>query len=249
MRQYTFILAAVVGLAITASSRADDDTLQLGRFKPTSTGIGNGLSTAADRTTIDHATANDDTELVRYYRGGYYGGGYRGYYGGGYRGGYYAGYRSYYGGGYRGGFYGGGYYAGYPSYYGGGYYGGGYYGGGYYGGGYGGYYTTYYRCAGDTADTVLLCMNACQPQRQASAPQQAAPQPTAPQQPMSRPLLPGSSFKYDGGPNKSVPLPIPEPASPAPMPPPAVKDGTVMIGLASAKPSAKAFSYPAFGSK
>jgi len=82
--------------------------------------------------TIQGAT---DTELVRGYGRGSYGGGYgRGYYGGGYG-------RGYYGGGYGRGYYGG-HYGGYGRGYYGGYYGG--YGRGYYGGHYGHYHQPYY---------------------------------------------------------------------------------------------------------
>lgn len=175
-----FLQTGIAGLALGGSAMAaDPDTVRLGRTE----------SKDASVTEIA-APTDEDTELVRGYHGGGYGGGYRGgYYGGGGYG------RSYYGGGYGRSFYGVGFSSGY---YGGGYgrsyYGGGYYGGYNRGGGYGGgysypsyysyptYYSTpsyYYGCSGTEAPTINLGMAPSQP---LAVPQMSMPVPAAPQQ-------------------------------------------------------------------
>jgi len=188
--------------------------------------------------TIQGAT---DTELVRIYGRGSYGGGYgRGSYGGGYGRGYYGGNYGGYGRGYYGGNYGGygrGYYGGYYGGYGRGYYGGHYghhhrpyYYGGYYGGYrpyYGNYYSSYYSNSyygnsyygspyyyGIAYDGYAVAPVTT---LQATVYPQTQ---IAPPQPYSQPVMPPASdsgngtFPYNGGPAS----PIPQPSdSPVPM--------------------------------
>jgi len=124
----TMLVRSLAGLAGVAALFAGAQVASAGDVIP----LKSSGSVNAPAITLGY-DGNSETELARYARGGFYGGGFRGgfYGGGGYRGGFVA------FGGYRGGFYGG---------YRGGYYGG--YRGGYYGGYYGGYrpyYANYYR--------------------------------------------------------------------------------------------------------
>jgi len=139
MCRRTFVAAAsALALLAGASAAKADDIIRLG-----------GPGTEAKTMTLGF-DGQADTELTRYARGGFYGGG--GYRGGfvGYRGGFYGGYRGgFYGGGYRGGFVGyrGGFYGGYRGAFYGGYRGfcRPYYAGFYrpFYAGYGGYYPRY----------------------------------------------------------------------------------------------------------
>lgn len=147
---------------------------------------------------------NASTDLT-YYRGGW--GGYRGYHGGwgwggGYRG-YYGGYRPYYGwGGYRGGYWGGGYRPYYTGYWGG--YRPYYYGASYYS--YPAttyYYGSYFNPCNDLLDTPIVRLFE-QPQQPATSQYSPAPQRQE------------STFRYDGGPSQTLPMPV-APANPGQM--------------------------------
>jgi hypothetical protein len=111
-------------------------------------------------------------------------------------------------------------------------------------------YTYWGYCAGDAlAPSISLHMNV-NPQPSGD-PSRQMPPATAPQ-PMPGPgtIPPATTFPYDGGPAKPVPMPTPDrpgTAPTAPTPPSAVDDGSLKIKFAV--PIKKPLAYAAYGEK
>jgi len=268
-------VAVAVGavLAFSGYAGAQDRTVRLA-----GTASMAGGSSAADTMTLGgkgtiESALNEDTELTRYYGGGYRGGfagGYRGGYayrggygyrgGYAYRGGYYGGYRGGYYGGYRGyGYRGWGY--GYRPYYGLGLgYGLGYLSRGYGYGGYGyggGYYSSYsypyYYSSGycgisatqEDLNTQAMPLNATASGVPIIRMPSTQAQPAAP--------TGDGTFRYDGGPSAPVPQPLtePTPVAPQPVPPPIPASDDIRVALQKDKPKAvkTAYTFKAFGEK
>lgn len=242
------LFAAALVLATGNTTRAED-TIRLGGsvHAPTQTLLYNG---------------DADTDLVhRWGWGGYRGYGYRGWGGYGYRGwgGYYGGYRGWggYYAGYRGwGGYGWGgygyyrpyyasygyrpYYNGYyPSYYSG-YYSPSYYGGGYYSYPYSSYY--YYPCGnGESMPPATVLGSSYYSQPGAYQTNNVPPRPT---QNGYRPNGTGDgTFRYDGGPERPLPMPGDEPAPTFQRRPTVPLEGKI-VSLPAARPSV---TYAAYG--